>query len=261
MTLIITHISKHGIVHASDSNLTNGNGENVREGKKTFKIPYLKAGLTVAGNYVVGGKYMDEWMNDFINSQKHLENISIELFSRNLKDRIEKEMKPEQKENGCLIHIAGYAEKNGLYHPEFWFIRNIHSMNPQTGEYKDCRNDFEISEDFWSRDYKKNDILKIGFQDSSSYTRQIYVNGLPSGRIGFNIIREKLDSFFDKMWKDKRWDFRSPKNIEETELLVKNYMQIINTLFLLSDYPGQCIGGEINTIIIEQPENIVDSIK
>lgn len=261
MTLIITHISRHGIVHASDSNLTNGNGENVREGKKTFKIPYLKAGLTVAGNYGVGGKYMDEWMNDFINSQKHLENISIELFSRNLKDRIEKEMKPEQKKNGCLIHIAGYAKENGLYHPEFWFIRNIHSMNPKTGEYEDYRDYFAISEDFWTRDYRNNNIFKIGFRDTSLYAGQIYVNGYTLGRIGFNIVRKKLDSFFYEMWEEKDWKFRAPKNIEETELLVKNYMQIINTLFLLSDYPGQCIGGETNTIIIEQPENIVDSIK
>lgn len=261
MTLIITHISRHGIVHASDSILTNEKGEKGGEGQKTFKIPYLKAGLTVAGNYGVGEICMDSWMNDFINSQKHIENISIELFSRNLKDRIEDEITPQEKNKGYLIHIAGYAKENGLYHPEFWFIRNIHSMNPQTGEYEDVRDVFEISEDFWSRDYKYNDILKIGFRDPSLYAGQIYVNGLTSGRIGFNIIREKLDSFFYKMWKEKAWKFRAPKNIEETELLVKNYMQIINTLFLLSDYPAQYIGGEINTIIIEQPENIVGSIK
>ena len=87
------------------------------------------------------------------------------------------------------------------------------------------------------------------------------MNGYTLGRIGFNIIREKLDSFFYEMWEKKDWKFRAPKDIKETKLFVKNYMQIINTLFLLRDCPAQYIGGKTQILTIKQPKNIVDSIK
>ena len=81
MTLIITQISKHGIIHSSDSNLTDENNKTAGVGKKCFAIPNLNAGLTVAGVFSVGSVRMDDWMNNFIDSSPAitLEGLSHEL--------------------------------------------------------------------------------------------------------------------------------------------------------------------------------------
>jgi hypothetical protein len=257
MTLIITHINRHGIVHASDSNLTGKNNQNAGVGKKTFDIPFLKAGLTVAGSYGVGTTTMHIWMDDFIKRQESLANITLNQFSQNLKDELETNMTCCQKKDGSIIHIAGYVEQNGLCHPEFWFVRNVHRMNPQSGEYEDIREDFAISEDFWNRDYPYHN-LKETFQKPNFYSRQIYVNGFTPGRIGFNVLQKKLERFFMGIWLVKDWDFRPPNDIDETELLVRNYMDVIDTLFRLSNYQAMFIGGQTQTLTIKQPENIVD---
>ncbi len=50
MTLIYTQFSKLGIILAADSNLTSSSGSTA-VGDKGFEVPYLKAGLCVAGSY------------------------------------------------------------------------------------------------------------------------------------------------------------------------------------------------------------------
>ncbi len=259
MTLIITHINRHGIVHASDSNLTSSANKNAGQAQKTFDIPYLTAGLTVAGSYGVGAKKMNDWMNDFIQRQEKTSGITLETFSHNLKNELESQMTPEQKKKGSITHIAGYVEKDGLYHPELWFVRNVHGMNPVTGEYEDIKQEFAITEDFWNRDYPYHN-LKETFQNPIYYSRQIYVNGFTPGRIGFNVLQKELESFFMSIWRVRDWKFRSPKDIDETELLVKSYMDFIDLLFQMSDYPAKYIGGQTQTLKIKQPDNIVDKI-
>ena len=65
MTLILTHISQYGIVHASDSNLT-ADGSHAGTASKIYPIAHLQAGLTVAGAFSVGGATMESWMPEFI---------------------------------------------------------------------------------------------------------------------------------------------------------------------------------------------------
>lgn len=257
MTLILTHISRHGIVHASDSNLTSVDDQNAGEAKKTFEIPFLNAGLTVAGSYGVGNDPMNVWMPNFIQEQSLISGLDLKTFSHNLKDTLQNTMTDEQKNGGSIIHIAGYVEENNISHPEFWFVRNVHGINPKTGEYEDIKNEFAISEDFWTRDYI-NQNLKDTFQKPNYYSRQIYVNGFTPGRIGFNVLKQELDRFFLGIWRVRDWEFRPPNDIEETELLVKNYMDVIDTLFRLSNYQAKYIGGQTQTYKIKQPDNVPD---
>ncbi len=151
MTLIITHINRYGIVHASDSNLTGADDRDAGTGQKTFPITFLNAGLTVAGNYSVAHVSMDTWMNNFIKRQQGIANLTLEQFSRTLRDELQTNMLPDEKLGGSIIHIAGYVEQNGRTHPEFWFVRNVHGINQQTGEYENIDETFDITEDFWTR--------------------------------------------------------------------------------------------------------------
>ena len=125
MTLIITQISKYGIIHASDSNLT-ASGQYAREAQKTFELPFLNAGLTLAGAYSVRGISMDVWMPIFINVQSAIYDLHLSQFAYNLKSKLEDQMFPHEKKRWEHRDIAGYVLSNNQYHPEFWFIRNVH---------------------------------------------------------------------------------------------------------------------------------------
>jgi hypothetical protein len=258
MTLIITYINRHGIVHASDSNLTGADGRDAGTGQKTFPIKYLNAGLTVAGAYSVANTPMDKWMSDFIQSHQNDTGLDLQKFSNLLKDELQNKMLRGEKLNGSLIHIAGYVEKENKSHPEFWFVRNVHRMNETTGEYENIDENFEISEDFWGRDCPKQNLMQA-FKNQDSFARQIYFNGFTPGRIGYSLITDKLDEFFLTIWRIKDWKFRQPKSLDETERLVKLYMLVVNDLFILSDYNAHYIGGGIQSHLIPQPSNIVDN--
>ena len=51
MTLILAHLSKHGIILASDSNLTSDSGDE-GEGQKTFLVPYLQSGCNASQEFI-----------------------------------------------------------------------------------------------------------------------------------------------------------------------------------------------------------------
>lgn len=253
MTLVLTHLSKHGIIHASDSNLTAGD-QDAGVGQKTFPVPYLNAGLTVAGSYSVDGISMGRWMNDFI-LQNQARNNSLATFAYVLRDHLQSQMTTSEKLCGSMVHIAGYSRESGVSHPEFWFIRNVHGMDRNTGTYKDVDDNFEISEDFWARDCPRYNLMQAFL--SGHY--QLYINGFAPGRIGYVILQESLQKFLSDVWSKPEWKFRPPQTLQETEDLVKMYVTIITTLFKLSDYSARYIGGDVQTFLILTPNDVASS--
>ena len=253
MTLIITHFSKHGIIHASDSNLTRKNDNQTYEGQKTFELPHLNAGMTVAGIYSVGNQPMKQWLDAYIQSDAGSNNASLSSFSYSIRNKLENEMSPEEKKAGIIMHIAGYVEINGMSHPEFYSVRNIHGIDSTTGKYKPPRKDFKCVEEFWSFDGPRNDMMTQF--EKGAY--QIYINGFPEGRIIYLTVQNMLSQFFEKVWKQPNWKFRPPNSLEEAKLFVETYMSIINNLFNVSDYSAPFIGGPPQVYGIPRPNNTV----
>jgi hypothetical protein len=253
MTLILAHLSKFGIIHASDSNLTSNANTSAGQGQKTFKLPFLNAGLTIAGAYSVAGKSMDVWMTDFVSAQASGGVASLSQFAEALRKRLEAEMDSDEKNSGSMAHIAGYVEKDGFQHPEFYFVRNVYGISESNGEYFDVRNQFAVSEDFWNRDCPKSNAM-AAFQ-SGAY--QLYINGFASGRVGYFMLQERMNSFFRAIWEQSQWKFRPPQSLAETVLFVKLYMNVVETLFQVSDYSAPFIGGGCQIHEIPQPTNTV----
>lgn len=195
---------------------------------------------------------MNAWMNNFIQAQANSRMGSLGDFAKALGGALEQEMFPHEKNFGSLVHIAGYVEEAGKSHPEFWFLRNVHGIDKTTGEYQNIDQHFELSEDFWTRDSLNSAIIEA-FQQAD------YINGFASGRIGFVAVRLVIDQFLDAIWSPPEWNFRPPKSINETKILIRMYMQIINSVFQLSDYSAPFIGGDIQTYLIPQPMNSVTS--
>lgn len=255
MTLIITHISRHGIIHASDSNLTAGDGKDAGTGQKTFGILSLNAGLTVAGNYSVGGVSMNLWMNNFISASAKNRSLTLHQFVQNLHDEVQMNMTNDEKDNGSIFHIAGYVEDGHRSHPEFYVVQNVHGIDAE-GEYINLDHNFDLSEDFWARDCPANNIMSQ-FANSSDYSAQLYINGFSAGRIGYNAVSDRLNKLFIDIWQNSKWKFRPPQTIDDMEIILELCMNVVNGLFMLSDYSAKIVGGKIQTYKIPQPTNIV----
>jgi len=252
MSLILTHIDRYGIIHGSDSNVSTRSGRQAGQGRKTFPVQHLDAGLTVAGSYSVGNKRMDSWMDGFIQSHADSGNTSLANFAEALRNELQRQMLPDEKADGSMIHIAGYVEQGGESHPEFYFVTNVHRIDPVTGEYNDIDENFGVSEDFWNRDCPKFNLL----QEFQRGVGQIYINGFASGRISFLALQRNMTHFFRGIWGNPTWNFRPPHSLDENRLLIEMYIRIIGTLFEISDYSAPFIGGDPRTYAIPQPPNI-----
>lgn len=253
MSLILTHIDRYGIIHGSDSNVSTRSGRPAGQGRKTFPVRHLNAGLTVAGSYSIGDKRIDNWMDSFIQSHADSGNTSLANFAETLKNELQGQMLPAEKVNGSMIHIAGYVEKGGESHPEFYFITNVHRIDRVTGEYNDIDENFGISEDFWNRDCPKFNLM----QEFQKGVGQIYINGFASGRISFLALQRVMEQFLRGIWGYPSWKFRPPRSLDENKLLIDLYIRIIGNLFEISDYSAPFIGGDPQTFAIPQPPNIV----
>src|SRR5260370_20344144 len=96
MTLIATHISKYGIVQASDSNLTAGL-RLAGPGKKVFDLSFGRGALAVAGSYSVSGREMDAWMSDCIQDYGRGANPTLPGFAEHLRARLSSELTDDER--------------------------------------------------------------------------------------------------------------------------------------------------------------------
>jgi len=239
MSIIVTQINKFGIVFGSDSNITSD--EKVEfSGKKIFEIPSLKSAMCIAGTYEVGNKRLDSWLPEFIDNEKS-NYSSLKEFVELLSKSFENNMTQEEKNELSICHIAGYVDG----HPEMWCLSNTNLSDD--GEYDSGCNTFHYSEDFWNRDWGNNNLKELFESNGLNY--QIYVNSSTQGRVAFNMVRSYLDVYFSAMFLS-RFKFRYPKNLKEHSFLVKIYIDVIDTMYKLSDYEPKEIGGETQLFII-----------
>jgi len=260
MSLIVTQISQFGIIHASDSKLTETrSGKDIDAGsvRKVFPIPYLDSGLSIAGSFTIGGQPLEEWIKDFIENQKKEKTLLLSDFANRLRDELQYRMLPQEKHDGSIIHIAGYVQSGSFRHPEFWFIRNIKKIDESTGEYIGAGEEFTISEDFWNRDCLERDFMKEFKKGTKIY--RLYINGMAEARISFNILQDDILAFLRKVWANSNWKFRPPNSLDEMLILIELYMEVITKMFRISNYDVFYVGGSIQSYLIPQPANIAPS--
>lgn len=130
MTLVVSEVTKHGIVMVGDSAITFDYGtlQHVKSG--ALKIQYSRAaniGFAVWGNAQVLGRQIDLWLNDFVDcieEKAPLDRVASRLVT-SITVELEQENKP-WKDLVFGIHIAGYI--NDL--PRLWHIHCGHSNEP-----------------------------------------------------------------------------------------------------------------------------------
>jgi hypothetical protein len=251
MTLIVSCITKFGIIQASDSNLTNNSG-NAGFGQKVFPIPHLNASLAYSGCYEIDGNSIDIWMNTFI-SGTFFTASTIEEFTSQLSGRMTSEMRDNEISQISIVHIAGYQKFENQSHVEHWHISNT-GLNPD-GSYSPAMTEFHFSNDFNSRTNHEHRNSLRQF-DLNSYMHQYYINGFAPGRMSSMIIKQTIDHALNHIWNRTDWKFRRPSNIFEFSNVVKLYFDFVTKLFPMSDYDAMYIGGEIQTHLISSPQDL-----
>jgi len=249
VTLIVTTITEMGILQASNSNLTSQRGGRGSTGKKVFGLGFCSGALALSGSCAVGKTRMDAWMLSAIAAYATTPSPTLAGFAEHLRGRLTAE---GAGRTDLLVHVAGYVTDGASEHPEMWFVRNFGGIDGMTGEYTDRRDQFVASEDFWSRDYAN--ALAAGHLPGGSF-RQWYFNGFPSGRISYNALRQTLLQFFEGIWRHPDWSFRPPTDLGELALFMRLELNVIATLFEVSDYSAPYIGGEPQVEAIPAPAN------
>ncbi|MFJ3419610.1 hypothetical protein ACIPN8_25050 [Streptomyces sp. NPDC086082] len=248
MTLIVTVICNQGIIQASDSHLTYPSGR-VESGPKVFKLGFADGVLALAGAYHVGAKTMDRWLPDLISSYSSSAGPTLRGFANHL--AVELECSPTSSA-GRIFHISGYVSDASGVHPEFYFVRNFHGIDAMTGDYEPATSEYQVTEDFWTRDYLR---APEGTFATGGYQR--YFNGTPPGRIAYFGAVQKLQEFYAQVWGESDWKFRKPVSLDELAAFVRLELETISALYMSSDYPSPYIGGEIQIVKIPAPSEAI----
>jgi len=204
MTLVVSEISRHGIVMVGDSAVTHSRaGVPVGVSNGAAKVQYsskANVGFALWGNGIVQGQQMDFWIKNFIDSTIK-ENEDLEAVGQRLTKEIETALKDEKRLWSELvfgIHLAGY--KNGL--PRLWHIHCGHSNETphEPRLYHDYPEDQNWTEEyfrilFFSQGGTASAHLRNGYTPHYAMLSKAildYVNGLHQ-TLGIKLPKDSLE--------------------------------------------------------------------
>ena len=248
MTIIISIVSDHGLIQASDSNVTRSGSSDASSCQKVFPLGFTDGALALAGTYRAWNQRMDTWMPSCISDYASTDSPTQEGFAYYLKDRLNTDLTSDQRRKATLIQIVGYVSDDDGVHPALHFVRNAWSIT-STGAYDDIRPTFQVSEDFWKRDYLADKTAG----DVGPGWYRTYLNGTPDGRIAFYYFRQIFQDFLSAVWSQPNWKFRPPQSLDELASIVELQIRTIGTLYGMSDYPAPFIGGDPQLHTIAPP--------
>lgn len=199
MTLIITELSKFGIVMVADSAVTfteilpnGGQFHHVLNGaQKLQAIPYLKAGISVWGLGSIptqhGNLSTDVWINDFI--VRHSQVGTLAEFADSLAQELQESIGDSQVAVG--FHLAGFVDVESRNLPTFYHVRNVDG----TFVHYDFH-EFIAGQDFPPRELAETEMYITRNGDYGAYAVLVNAvhNALPiiQNGIGINIPHSSL---------------------------------------------------------------------
>lgn len=298
MSLIVTHFSRNGIVHGTDSYVVRHDGTLADSSeRKLFRLPGLRGAVAVAGNWNFLNEdgteeFLSEWMPRFIEVESKRPDYSLRTVARDLATVWTKAIPPKFRIHKNWAHIAGYTKRGNRYHPEFWAVTN---NLPELADQPD----FDYSkvhywEDFSTRDCHINRRVTEPyewdlFEEFRKGVTYIYMNGDTAGQtlIGaMDFLRSSFKSLGPIVLEFASNDrFRTPfgtvvldpskppidsiartlatiqpaRSLSEAEEYVRESLKLIAFVF---ENAGQFeIGGEPEVVAIDAPKNVITSCK
>ncbi len=136
MTIINSIVSDHGLIQASDSNVTRPGSSDASSDPKVFPLGFTDGALALAGTYEVWNQRMDRWMPSCIRDYAaSTDSPTQEGFAYYLKERLNTDLTSSQRRTATIIQIVGYVSDDDGVHPALHVVRNDSSINERTGAY------------------------------------------------------------------------------------------------------------------------------
>lgn len=295
MTVIITHINRHGIIHGADSNITefSDNGITYISGTpKLFAMPTLNSAITVAGNWTADGVDMDIWMPRFIEAQIDAGTPDLRTFSRNLRNAWVDAISINHRRFTNWAHLSGYQQSNGKWHPEFWAVNNVISQEPDNLQVDPVN--FHYWEDLSTYDCRllrprslnrPYDLYQLFSETNDASVT--YVNGHVSGRLFNNlcnllatsqqagpVVRQFLSEYMTPFVGNSDASARLIATVEEqleiledydasslseSENMMRRSINVISNLFELLD--DGSVGGTPSVLAIASPSGMITTCR
>lgn len=229
MTLVVSEISRHGIVMVGDSAITYSRGGVVLGvGDGAAKVQYSEKaniGFAMWGNAVIQGQQMDSWIKNFIDSTIE-DNEDLELVGQRMCMEVKKAFEKEHRPWSDLIfgiHLAGY--KNGL--PRLWHIHCGHA--DKVPHEPNLYHDYPENQN-WSEDYYRTLLFSPG-GPVSAHLRNGYT---PHYAILSKVILEYINSLRQTLGIDL------PKDCLEGHLAFQKILVnfVAGALVAAGEHPG-----------------------
>jgi hypothetical protein len=102
VTIIISVVSDHGLIEASDSNVTRSSSPDAYSGKRVFRLEFSEGAVALAGTYRAWEESMDTWMPSCISDYASTESPTQEGFANYLIGRLKTDLTtPERRWRQC----------------------------------------------------------------------------------------------------------------------------------------------------------------
>lgn len=226
MTLILTEVSKHGVVMAADSALTRVDGRSFYGAQKLLPIPQVNAGISIWGNYNIAGTCADVWTQNFITNDV---NSSANLWdtANLLADKLNNAFGNVIQER-MGFHLAGFDTKNGICGPAFYHVHNGHyhwelkygEIIEVPDEYPKTR-EFKANEDHAPKIYNEDESQLTGNGDFTIFS---YL---------YKSIKPKIE---DELKLLTKFEFPYPSFLSTRGEYLRFWIQFIAELYRLSNF-------------------------
>jgi len=236
MTLIITEVSRYGIVMVADSAITsittkNGNIHSIsieeNGATKLSKIDYLNAGISWWGLATINNKNTEEWLSEFIEKNKN-NCKSVSEFAKKLETELRNVLGKIDTEMG--FHLAGYERSSRGNLPSFYHVTN----SAKNDCFDHSTKEFEAQPDYTPEKYDPS-IFRI--TRNGAYF--IYAN-----------ISNMLQQFFNQLAATQGIMIPGKQSLDGREEYLRFYMEMIKKIFSISNLE-QTIGGKVASMKID----------
>ena len=239
MTLIVTVFSRHGIVVAADSNLSMGSTL-LGARRKVFRIPAISAGIACAGSMYVGSRKLEDWMDEFIETE-HESYSDLRGCCDRLAASLNRDRTEDQKAKPVIAHVTGYVGEV----PMMWHLSNVDLLLDQGGGYSKPATQITVRGPDFDQGTWEGSVLSNPVE---TMPVAYFVNGPVEGRVAFNTYVHSLNDWLRRLWGSGS-PFRAPTSIQEQEDVTRTSMEVMRLLFRMSSMAAT-IGGAIQSLAI-----------
>jgi len=147
-----------------------------------------------------------------------------------------------------VLHLGGFALRDGVQTPEIWFIRNAHGH--EKGEYNKIDLEFECSEEFWKYQLRGDPPEPVPATQIRNHLAERAANFTPfdfhqgTDLTIFNVLELFIRSGLRQLSLGGHPALRPPETLRDWERYFRLYVLSYGAYFQAFNHPGeQTVGG------------------